>query len=251
MTQLMARPNERLTRNDLALCPVPTRTDTHQPIGHNVFIDRVEEALSFRHIRITNEEYAVSDDGMNLFAVLRVNAEYEGVDFVIGCRNSNSKKFRIGLVTGYQVRVCTNLSFNGDFFPMSHKHTKNFNLEESVTIGIDKIQRQWNPMKEALDYKRTKELSDTDARVALYDLFTAAKMPISLFRATHKEYFESPSHDEFKPRTLWSLENSVTANIPRLKPIAQYEATARLGKYISKLVSNRTDVIDIPATILN
>jgi hypothetical protein len=52
-------------------------------------VEIIEEALAFRHIRITGEEYAASPDGMKLFGVLRVDADYEGVGFAIGLRDSN------------------------------------------------------------------------------------------------------------------------------------------------------------------
>lgn len=233
MTLIAGSGTQRITRNELATLPMPERTASFQPIGHNVFIDTVEEALSFRHISIVSSEFAVSDDGMKMFSTLQVNSDYEGVSFVIGCRNSNDKSFRLGMVCGYRVMVCSNLSFHGDFTQLSAKHTKMFNLEEAVALGVDRTQRQWGPIREAIDRKRTLEISDDNARVALYKLFTEAKMPVSLFRTVHNEYFGQQPIEEFAPRTVWSLENAVTSGIKKLKPIAQYDATARLGKFVS------------------
>jgi len=234
MTLISGIGTQRVTREDLALLPMPERTASFQPIRHSDFIANVEEALSFRHISIVQEDFAVSDDGMKMFSTLQVNSDYEGVSFVIGCRNSNDKSFRLGMVCGYRVMVCSNLSFHGDFTPLSAKHTKMFNLEEAVALGVDRTQRQWAPIREAIDRKRTLEISDDNARVALYKLFTAAKMPISLFRTVHNEYFGEQPIAEFAARTVWSLENSVTSAIKKLKPVAQYDATARLGKFVSK-----------------
>lgn len=52
-------------------------------------------------------------------------------------------------------------------------------------------------------------------------------------RSVHKEFFLAPSHEEFKTRNLWSLENGFTGVFKKLKPVAQFEAAARLGKFLS------------------
>jgi hypothetical protein len=225
--------SNRMTRGELLGLPMPEETDTFKPISHYFLVQAIEEALSFRHISITKEEYAVTPDGMKFFAVLQVNAQYEGVNFAIGLRNANDKSMRLGIVAGYKVFVCDNLSFAGEYKPMLAKHSKNLDLIESVSTAVDRLQRGWKPIREMIDFKRQHQLSDGKARDMLYQLFTDAKLPISLFRSTHKEFFINPSYDEFRPKTLWSLENAVTTAFKRLNPISQYENTAKLGKFIN------------------
>jgi hypothetical protein len=60
---------------DLSNLPVPEETQTFKPVPHYRLVEIIEEALAFRHIRITGEEYAASPDGMKLFGVLGVNAD--------------------------------------------------------------------------------------------------------------------------------------------------------------------------------
>ena len=228
----------RINRGELLGLPLPEETDTFKPISHYFLVQAIEEALAFRHISITKEEFAVTPDGMKFFAVLQVNAQYEGVNFAIGLRNANDKSMRLGIVAGYKVTVCDNLSFAGEYKPMLAKHSKNLDLTESVSIAVDRLQRGWKPIREMIDFKRKHELSDGKARDMLYQLFTDGKLPISLFRTTHKEFFIKPSYDEFKPKTLWSLENAVTTSIKKLQPISQYENTAKLGKFITEYASN-------------
>lgn len=232
--QLMAHCGaSRMTRGELLGLPLPEETETFKPVSHYFLVQQIEEALAFRHISIIKEEYAVTPDGMKFFAVLQVNAQYEGVNFAIGLRNSNDKSMRLGIVAGYKVFVCDNLSFAGEYKPMLAKHSKNLDLLESVSIAVDRLQRGWKPIREMIDFKRGHELSEGKARDMLYRLFTDAKLPISLFRTVHKEFFVNPSYDEFRPRTLWSLENSVTTAIKKLQPISLYENTAKLGKFIT------------------
>lgn len=229
---------QRVSREDLATLPVPEATTTFKPIAHSALVDVVEEALAFRHIRIVDQEYAASPDGMKLFAVLRVNADYEGVGFSIGLRNANDKSMRVGIVSGYRVFCCDNLAFSGDFNPMLQKHSKNLDLVESVSIAVDRIQRQWQPLRTAIDYKRNHFLNEDVARNMIYRLFTDYKLPISLFRTVHKEYFEQPSYQEFGEKTLWSFENAVTTAFKKLNPIPRYEQTAKVGKFIADYIQS-------------
>ncbi len=66
----MAGPLPKIGRSQLAQIPVPEATSTHKPVPHHVIVEALAETLSFRHIRVVNEEYAVSFDGMKMFGVL-------------------------------------------------------------------------------------------------------------------------------------------------------------------------------------
>jgi hypothetical protein len=77
----------------------------------------VEEALSYRRIRLERSEFAVSKDGMKMFGLLEVNHEFDGIRFAIGLRNVNDQSMRLGMVVGYRVFVCGNMSFTGDLNP--------------------------------------------------------------------------------------------------------------------------------------
>jgi hypothetical protein len=222
----------KITRLELAELPVPETTDTFRPIPHNILIDQLEEALSFRHIRITRDEYAVSKDGMKMFGLLEVNADYEGVGFAIGLRNANDKSMRVGMVAGYRVFICDNMSLSGDFQPMLNKHSKNLNLTETLSTGVDRIQRGWQPLRQMIDAKRNLEVGEEEAQSIIYKAFMTQKFPVKLLRAVHNEFFISPSYEEFRERTLWSLENAFTTSFKQLKLVQQYAMTAKLGKFL-------------------
>ncbi len=228
----------RVTRLDLAQLPTPDATATFQPIPHTRLIDQLEEALAFRHIRITRDEYAVSPDGMKLFALLEVNSDFEGVRFAIGLRNANDKSMRLGMVAGYRVFCCDNMSLSGDFKPLLAKHSKNFDLIESLALGVDRIQRNWQPLRDRIDFMRNYNLDSNEARMIIYTAFMSNKFPLKLMKSVHKEYFEAPSYEEFKQPTMFSLENAFTTNFKQLKPVQQYQATARLGKFLASYSKN-------------
>jgi hypothetical protein len=222
---------KKVARQDLSLIPTPPATDTFKPIAHAALIDELEQSLSFRHMQIVRDEYAVSPDGMRLFGLLELDAEYEGVRFAIGLRNANDKSMRLGMVAGYRVFVCDNMALSGDFKPLLAKHSKHFDLVESLSIGVDRIQRGFEPLKEGITFKRDRRLEGDEARSLIYRTFMENRFPLKLLKTVHQEFFIAPSHAEFKQQTVWSLENAFTTAFKEMKPVRQYEATAKLGKF--------------------
>ena len=77
------------------------------------------------------------------------------------------------------------------------------------------------------------ELTDVTAKVVIYESFVEGKLetPKHLARAVHDLYF-APKHEEFRPRTIWSLSNAFTSAFKNLEPILQFKATAKLGEFL-------------------
>jgi hypothetical protein len=242
------RKTQQIIRSDLEFLPLPEATDTFQPISHKVLVDALEESLVLRNFRIVRSSFAASPDGMKLFGLLEINATTEGVRFAIGLRNSNDKSMRLGMVAGYRVQVCDNMMFQGEFKPLLAKHTKGLDLIESVSIGVDRIHRGFEPLSKSIKTKRLTEISDDEARVLIYQAFLEEQFPITLIKDVHRNYFEPP-HEEFGERTLWSLENAFTESFKEIVPIRQYELTAKLGKFVQPLVAgNLPDFQPQPVT---
>lgn len=49
----------------------------------------------------------------------------------------------------------------------------------------------------------------------------------------HRYYFK-PEYEAFRPRTLWSLTNAFTSALKELKPVQQFQATAKLGSFFAR-----------------
>jgi hypothetical protein len=228
--------SEKLTREALANIPAPESTATFQPIPHLALVNAVLETLSFRHINVVKDEYAVSSDGMKLFGVLDLETQFEGCRFSLGIRNANDKSMRLALTVGVRVFVCDNMAFHGDFTPVLAKHSKHFNLVDALAIGVDRMQRNVEPMRRQVEGWRQLQVSDDQARLTIYRAFTEGDLeaPRHLDRVVHRLYFE-PQYPEFAPRTVWSLSNAFTSAFKELEPIPQFKATAKLGGFLERL----------------
>lgn len=235
MEQLMAHTGaSKLTRDQLVTILPPEGTDTFRPIPHAELITNVIDGLSYRHINVVKDEYAVSEDGMKLFGVLDLETTFDGCRFSLGIRNANDKSMRLALTVGYRVFVCDNMTFHGDFTPVLAKHSKHFNLADAVDVGLGRMQRNFEPMRKQVESWRGYQLSDAAAKLIIYHAFIedALEAPKHLSRHVHEHYF-NPQYPEFAPRTFWSLSNAFTSAFKELDPVPQFKATAKLGGFLA------------------
>src|SRR5689334_19516173 len=75
---LVASGLSKIGRPELAQIAVPEATSTHKPVPHHTIVEALVETLSFRHIGVVQEEYAVSPDGAKMFGVLDLETQMEG-----------------------------------------------------------------------------------------------------------------------------------------------------------------------------
>jgi len=226
---------QKLTREELALVPCPEPTATFKPFPHIELVNQLTEALARRQLSILREEYAVTDDGMRMFGIAELTTAANDFRFAIGIRNANNKSMALGLVAGMRIFVCDNMAFNGEFQAILAKHTKNLgdSIIDKIAVGIDRIQRNFEPLTAAVDRWKESQLTDDQAKALIYDAFVLDKVdaPKHLMKVVGQHYFE-PTYPEFEPRTVWSLQNAFTSAFKQLEPIPQFRATASLGQFI-------------------
>jgi hypothetical protein len=233
-TQLLVHcGSNKITREELRLVPTPEGTESHHPLAHHLIIEALAETLAFRQISVVRDEYAVSQDGMKMFGVLDLETAFEGCRFSIGIRNSNDKSMRLAMTVGFRVLICDNMAFQGDFTPVLAKHTKHFSLIDAVSVGVDRMQRNFEPMRRQIETWKGSRLGDREAKLVIYEAFVeeALEAPKHLARRVHDLYF-NPQYEEFAPRTRWSLANAFTSAFKELDPIPQFKATAKLGSFL-------------------
>jgi hypothetical protein len=235
MTATLLSQTGKITRQELQSVPVPHGTSTHQPLPHHQIVEALLETLGFRRIEVVRDEYAVSRDGMRMFGVLDLELGITGVRFSIGIRNANDKSMRLAMCIGYRVLVCDNMAFHGDFTPVLAKHSKNFSLIDAVSIGVDRMQRNFEPLAGHIELARQAPLTDAAAKLIIYQAFVegSLQVPRHLARTVHQNYFH-PTHEDFEPRTVWSLSNAFTSTFKNLDAVPHFRATAKLGAFLAR-----------------
>jgi len=119
------------------------------------------------------------------------------------------------------------------FTPVLAEHSKSFSLIDCISVGVDRMQRNFEPMRKQVEAWQRSELTDVTAKVVIYEAFVEGRLeaPKHLARSVHNLYFE-PKYEEFRPRTIWSLSNAFTSAFKDLEPIPQFRATAKLGEFL-------------------
>ena len=139
------------------------------------------------------------------------------------------------MTVGYRVTVCDNMCFSGDFQPVLAKHSRRLELLDLVSVGVDKMQRNFEPLKQTIERWKSQTISGSEARLIIYEAFVEGKLPVpkALLPAVHCNFFQ-PAHEEFKPFTLWSLSNAFTSAFKQLKAFQQFQAAAKLSPFLSR-----------------
>ena len=116
---------------------------------------------------------------------------------------------------------------------MLAKHSKSFSLVDAISVGVDRMQRNFEPMRRQVEAWRSNELTTVAAKMIIYEAFIESELevPKHLARRVHDFYFE-PQYEEFRARTLWSLSNAFTSAFKELDPIPQFRATAKLAGFL-------------------
>ena len=128
---------------------------------------------------------------------------------------------------------------SGAFQPLLAKHSKSFSLVDAISVGVDRMQRNFEPMRRQVEAWRGQQLASVTARLIIYRAFIEVELdaPKHLARRVHELYF-APQHEDFQPRTMWSLSNAFTSAFKELDPIPQFKATAKLGPYLERVLGS-------------
>jgi len=124
------------------------------------------------------------------------------------------------------------MAFNGDFTPDLAKHTKSLNLIDTLAVGVDMIQRHFEPMRRQVETWQQTQITDAQAKLITYGALGEGKLdaPKSFLSEVHSLYFK-PEYPEFSARTMRSLSNAFTSAFKQLDPIPRFRAIAKLGEF--------------------
>ena len=188
----------KISHEELARVPTPAATTTYQPVPHHQIVEVLVESLGFRQIGVLQEECAVSTDGTKMFGVLDLEA-----------------------------------------LLVPRMHSKSFSLVDAISVGVDRMQTNFEPMRRQVETRRAQQLTSATAKLIIHRAFLEDELdaPKHLVRRVHELYF-APQHEDFQPRTMWSLSNAFTSAFKELDPIPQFKATTKLGPDLERMLGS-------------
>ena len=206
-------------RGRLCQIPTPKPTLTWCPLPHSRLMESVEDQLKKRGYRVHNSTCLLSHGGDRFFGTVSIsNRENLGYRRMVGLKNSHDKSLAAGLVAGARVTVCSNGWFFGDEIALSRKHTSRLfeDLDERIEAGFSRIFEEWERNDLRVMSYREHELDDRGAHDLVIRSVDAEAIPPSVIPRVLKEWRE-PWHEEFVPRTIWSLFNCFS-EVMKAKP---------------------------------
>ena len=233
---LISGRSQVMTRSELTALPIYEGTETHKPVPHIDLIRGIEMTLGEQGIYIAAEKFSVNRQGNALFGVMDLKSSpalpvTQGFSAAMGLRTANDKTMSIQLGVGAKVTICDNMAFNTDMIALKKKHTAGLDLITELREAVKRFIEKFHKFSVNFDEMKNCPLTDTAAKVWIYDIFSKGEIAHKYFPAVHEAYFGTtvpyaghvPYDTDFK-NTLWALHNSFTWAL-RTAPIPVQLAT--------------------------
>jgi hypothetical protein len=212
MSSLILHRGARLaTLDQVAAVPTPASTETWYPIPHLAVLESVEETLDATGFAVRSKQLGLSANEQQFFATLElVSTLADGVALAVGIRNSIDKSLPLGFCAGSRVFVCDNLSFRAELM-VSRKHTLNGSIRfrEAIAHATGRLDSFRRLEAERIATMHTLLLDDREAESLILRAWERKIISHLQLPAIVSEW-RKPSHEEFSPRTRWSLFNAFT-----------------------------------------
>jgi hypothetical protein len=212
MSNLMLHAGGRVaTLDEVRNVTTPAPLGRWHPAAHATVLESVKETLAGAGYIIRAEKFALARSNARFFGVLDLETPLvQGVSLSVGVRNSTDKSFPLGFAAGSRVFVCDNLAFSAELM-VRRKHTLNGMKAFGMAIGQAVASLASFKDMEATRIQRLAETELTPA-IASHLILSAFRRGIisSLQIADVCKEWEEPRHEDFRPRTAWSLFNAFT-----------------------------------------
>jgi len=241
MNDLMIhRGSNLVTRDELDTVPIPEATDSYQPVSHYVLANTLATIGQdlLRGYALSREQYGLARQGQQMFAIQTYSRENSEMGLSIGFRNSYDKSMAVGIAIGASVFVCDNLALTGDITVLK-KHTTNVwsALEETVIATLYRSQHNFERICEDAEVLKSREIGNNEAFRTMGLLFGRNVLSPRQLSAVKKEWLY-PSHEDFKPRNMWSFYNSCTEILKSTPPFQIMEKHIQLHKILIPVSSS-------------
>jgi hypothetical protein len=189
-----------------------------------MLLETLESNLKQNGFEVVNEAHALSKSGDKYFGMIEITKpcldtpdlevvakRHSDYGLVIGIRNTHNQQWAAAYAMGNRVLVCDNLSFSGEVL-VGRKHTKNIvrDLPLMIPKAFAALGHERVCMETRIDAYKEFAISDKDANDAIVRALVDEKIFPSSYLPHIVNEWRSPSHEEFEPRTVWSLNNAFT-----------------------------------------
>lgn len=224
------------SENEVAAVAVPERTSSYTPIPHARVIEQLRNLLPGHGLKLERLSLGLAEGGAKLFGVADVVNGTGSPDWglSIGFRNSYNRSMSLRLGAGSHVFVCDNMAFHAEV-QLSRRHVGTLDTELPGLVDglIGRVCTFKDTVRDQINLYKLTDLSDLRAHDLVVRALREGIVPANHVPAVVKEWHE-PSHEEFAPRTAWSLLNAFTEVAKRRSPALQMRSTLSLNGLFSR-----------------
>lgn len=210
------------------------------PVPYGDLIDAVHTSLDTSGYNIVSEEYGLLRDGDRMFGFMDLEngVAHDDYRLSIAIRNSYDKWFSNGFAVGTHVFCCDNLAFYGDVkFARKNTRWANRDLMRIVAEAMGELGSMRDGLNDRIDAYKNTPLSDPEVHDFVIRAVDAKVIPNAGISKVLKEWRDS-EHEEFAPRTAWSLENSFTEVMKGANPVDLTRRSMRLHGLLDLVTSS-------------
>src|SRR6267154_2149595 len=95
----------------------------------------------------------------------------------------------------------------GVFTPVFAKHSKSFSLIDCISVGVDRMQRNFEPMRKQVEAWQRSELTDVTAKVVIYEACMTCTSSRNTRNSGHEPCGVSPTRSR-RPSRNWILSHN-------------------------------------------
>ena len=224
---------QHVTETELLGFLAPEPEGRWYPIAHSRVLQTVKESLGELGYAVERQQLGVIRDGSRFFGTLDLASTIvPGVSLAVGVRNSVDKSFPLGFIAGSRVFVCDNLAFRLELL-VRRRHTINGERDflKRITESVAALRGFVTEESDRINSLTVKYLSEVEADSLILRSWERGIITTNDLPTVVREW-RNPSHEEFVPRTAWSLYNAYTAALngrSQTNPQAHAVATMRVA----------------------
>ena len=215
----------------------PEASDTWHPIPHDWLLDLIASNVGELGLKISNEKFALARDGQRFFGTMDLTNCNNATDYrlVLGIRNSHDKSFPAGLCVGSRVFVCDNLAFSSKI-TIARKHTRFImrDLPALVNTAMGKLGGMRLTQDNRIQAYKAREISNEQAHDVVVRALDSRIISTTQIPDVLTEW-RTPRHNDFKPRTAWSLFNAFTEHMKGTNPWKLTKRTTALHGLVDQV----------------
>lgn len=205
----------------------------HSPVKHSQVLEMFKEKLELTGFSTTLEKGFLSRDYKKFMYVADIKSNsFSARDYTwtAGFCNFNDERKAFTPIFGETVFVCTNQMIRSENFNLKTRHTGDVSKRISNLLDDSMVRANDYFNKRANEINRLKETEVKSFKDIVLKMISSEAAESIKFLKDFINEFENPRHNEFKSKSLWSLQNAYTEVLKTVSnPVRRVELGNKFG----------------------